>query len=312
MKTKKLFEGELAAFFGAMLCCVFWGSGFPCVKLSYRYFAIAAEDTASIIFFVGVRFALVGLVIMLYRLLIQRKPLLPQKKNWKNIILVQFFQPTFAHIFFYIALAHAPGVKSSLISGLTMLFTVLLSCYLFRLEKMTLPKIAGCLFCLGGVLFYNLGSVSFSFSFLGEGMLILYALTSAAGSNLIKVCVHDEDSVVLSCWQYLLGGILTTAAGYAMGGRIRQVNLPGVLMMTYLVVAAAIAFTLWAEVLKYHEVSKIGIYRVIEPVTGVVVSILALHEKVVWSKTLIALLLVCLGIFTVNYRKRPKFRKDAF
>lgn len=143
-------------------------------------------------------------------------------------------------------------------------------------------------------------------------MLILYALTSAAGSNLIKVCVHDEDSVVLSCWQYLLGGILTTAAGYAMGGRIRQVNLPGVLMMTYLVVAAAIAFTLWAEVLKYHEVSKIGIYRVIEPVTGVVVSILALHEKVVWSKTLIALVLVCLGIFTVNYRKRPKLRKDAF
>ena len=305
MKTAKhLFESEIAAFIGAAICCIFWGSGFPCIKLSYVYFNIDANDTAAIILFIGIRFTLVGLVIMLFRLFVQRGNLLPKRKSWPKIILLQFFQPTFAHIFFYIALAHATGVKSSLISGLTMLFTVLMSCYMFRLENMTAKKILGCMLCLAGVLCYNLGDLSFSFHFMGEGMLILYALTSAIGSNLIKIGATGEDSVVLSSWQYLIGGVLTMVVGWLMGGRVIQINLPAVLMMVYLVVAAAVAFTMWAEVLKYHDVSKISIYRVMEPITGVVVSILALQESVVVWKTCIALLLVCMGIFTVNYKGR--------
>ena len=36
----------------ALVCCFLWGSAFPCIKIGYRMFDIAASDTAGQIFFV--------------------------------------------------------------------------------------------------------------------------------------------------------------------------------------------------------------------------------------------------------------------
>lgn len=44
----------------AILANLLWGSAAPCIKLGYRYFAIAGEDIMSQILFAGVRFTLAG------------------------------------------------------------------------------------------------------------------------------------------------------------------------------------------------------------------------------------------------------------
>lgn len=45
----------------AVICCALWGSAFPCIKIGYSMFEIAAGDIGSQILFAGIRFTLAGL-----------------------------------------------------------------------------------------------------------------------------------------------------------------------------------------------------------------------------------------------------------
>lgn len=57
-------QRTVAVCFLAMVCCLLWGSAFPCIKTGYEMFEIDAADTASQILFAGVRFALAALILV--------------------------------------------------------------------------------------------------------------------------------------------------------------------------------------------------------------------------------------------------------
>lgn len=40
-------QKTVVVWFGALLCCLLWGSAFPCIKIGYRLFEVDAADTAS-------------------------------------------------------------------------------------------------------------------------------------------------------------------------------------------------------------------------------------------------------------------------
>ena len=48
----------------SVVCCLLWGSAFPCIKLGYQLFSISASDTGSKLLFAGVRFFLAGTMIV--------------------------------------------------------------------------------------------------------------------------------------------------------------------------------------------------------------------------------------------------------
>lgn len=50
----------------ALLCCFLWGSAFPMVKTGYQMFSIGESDTASQILFAGMRFALAGILVIIF------------------------------------------------------------------------------------------------------------------------------------------------------------------------------------------------------------------------------------------------------
>lgn len=62
----------------ALVCCLLWGSAFPCIKIGYGLFGIAADDRASQILFAGLRFTLAGLLAILFGSLFNRRFLKPQ------------------------------------------------------------------------------------------------------------------------------------------------------------------------------------------------------------------------------------------
>jgi drug/metabolite transporter (DMT)-like permease len=63
------------------------------------------------------------------------------------------------------------------------------------------------------------------------------------------------------------------------------------------------AYTLWGILLKYNPVSKVSILGFINPIMGVLLSALFLHEggEAFSAKNILALLLVCIGIVVVNF-----------
>lgn len=308
---EKFFTKPVVVCLCAIFCCLLWGSAFPCVKIGYRLFGVDTSSPASLMLFAGTRFSLAGVFVIAFGAAIKRRFIYPKAKNLWRVGLVSLFQTVAQYTFFYIGLAHTSGVKSSVLNGLGVFFTILAACFLFRTEKFNLVKLCGCLLGFGGVILINLGGdFSFDFTLLGEGFVIFSGLSAAISSGLVKIFARHEDTTVLCGYQFLFGGIVLVVIGAASGGRIPHASIGAGFLLIYLAFLSACAFTLQGHLLKYNPVSKVAVFKSTNPLFGAVFSaiILGESEQLLSYFTLLALLLVCLGIFIINKfgeRKKP-------
>jgi drug/metabolite transporter (DMT)-like permease len=136
----------------------------------------------------------------------------------------------------------------------------------------------------------------------GEGFLVLAAASYGCSSVLIKRFSSREDPVVLSGWQFVLGGGLMTAIALFGGGKLHAESAAAWPLMLYLSLLSAVAYTLWSLLLQRHPVSRIAVFSFLNPVFGVVLSALLLGEARVLNlpRCLLAMALVCLGVWIVN------------
>ena len=307
-KNKSLLEKPTMVVIVAVLCCLLWGSAFPCIKLGYQLFDIPSGDSSSQILFAGIRFTLAGILVILAGSIMQGKLLKPSKAAIPKVLKLCMFQTVLQYIFFYIGLAHITGVKGSIVNAVNVFFTILVSCLLFRLEKLDRQKLIGCIIGFAGVIIVNLGGeFDMSFTFLGDGFLMISAFAYALSSVLIKIYGKDENPVMLSGYQFTAGGLIMILAGLVMGGRLNAVTFQGILLLLYMAFISAGAYTLWSLLLKYNPVSKVAVFGFCTPIFGVILSAVILGESTSFQlKTLVALMFVCVGIIIVNYKKKQE------
>ncbi len=294
----------------ATLSCALWGSAPSCIKLGYEYFQISAGATMNIILFAGIRFTLAGLMVILGYSLIKRKPIVPTRSCWKAIFPLALAQTAVQYILYYIGAAHASGVNTSILSGSGAFFSVILVCLLFRQEKLTAGKFFGCLIGLAGIILVTLqgsgasaGSVG-DVSLLGEGCVLLSTISSAVSAILIRIFSQNNDPVLLSGYQFATGGLIMVGLALAGGGTLPQVCTMGLVILFYLALVSAVAYTLWSLLLRYNPVSKVTVFNFLVPVFGVILSTILLGEGGIFSiTTLASLVLVCIGIMMVNSSK---------
>lgn len=295
---------------GAIFCCILWGSAFPCVKIGYKLFNIDTSSIPSLILFAGTRFSLAGLLVIIFGSIINKKVLLPKPRNLWRIGLLSLFQTSAQYTFFYIGLANTAGVKASVLNGLGVFFTILIACFVFRTEKFNVVKLLGCILGFGGVILINLGgNFTFEFSVLGEGFVIFSGLSAAVSSGLVKIFSKHENTATLCGYQFLFGGIILIVIGLSFGGTFKANGAGAAFMLLYLGFLSACAFTLQGFLLKYNPVSKVAVFKSTNPIFGAVFSALILGEKdqLLSYFTLLALVLVCSGIFIIN-----KFGEKGF
>ena len=97
------------------------------------------------------------------------------------------------------------------------------------------------------------------------------------------------------------------ACGLLFGGRISVLSGAGVAMLIYLALVSAVAYALWGILLKYNPVSKVSVFGFMNPVCGVILSALLLGETNSMGRIcVLALILVCIGIYIVNCQKAEK------
>ena len=313
---EKFFSKPIVVCLCAVFCCILWGSAFPCVKIGYKLFEIDQSSPACLMLFAGMRFSLAGILVIVFGCITQKKFLLPKAKNLWRIGLVSVFQTIAQYSFFYIGLAHTAGVKASVLNGLGVFFTIISACFIFRTEKFNLIKLLGCILGFGGIVLINIGGdFSFTFSLLGEGFVIFSGLSSAIAAGLVKIFSKYENTTALCGYQFFFGGIVLIILGLSLGGKINGVSVGAVFMLLYLAFLSACAFTLQGFLLKYNPVSKVAVFKSTNPLFGAVFSaiILGESEQLLSWFTLLALVLVCLGIFIINKfgEKRIKIEKSG-
>lgn len=308
MKEDSVLTKKAAVIPLTMLCCLLWGSAFPCIKLGYGYSAIGSDDTASQILYAGLRFALAGVLAIVIGSIAARKPLIPTRKSLPKAALLSLFQTILQYTFFYIGLARSTGMKSSVITASNVFLSILVASLIFRTEKLTFRKVLGCIVGFSGVVLINLSGIGGGFRFTGEGFVFLSALSYAFSAALIKRFSSEEDPVMLSGWQFIIGGSFMTALGLALGGRIGEINFRGTAMLVYLAIVSAAAFSIWGTLLKHNPVSMISVFGFMNPVFGVILSFLLLSERSAAgpARVIAALGLVALGIVIVNFAPQQK------
>ena len=173
----------------ACVCCILWGSAIPTIKTGYRLLQVDSADTASQIVFAGVRFTLAGLLVLLFTSLKEKKAMLPDRQTLTCAVPACLAQTFVQYFFFYIGVAHTSGVKGGIITGLGNFIAILFSCLLFRKEKMTVPKLIGCILGFAGVVIINLmgNSLDMGFNLTGEGFVLISQMSYGMSTVLISI-----------------------------------------------------------------------------------------------------------------------------
>ena len=287
----------------ACFCCLLWASAFPAIKTGYKLLGIESGQWASQIFFGGIRFTLAGVLVLLFGSFIVKKPLKPASaSSWKYIFVLSLAQTSVHYIFFYIGLANTQAAKSSVLNSVSVFLSVILAAVFFKKDRLTAFKIIGCVMGFSGIVIMNFGSLGFGFKFLGEGFIILSAVSGAVSSVLIKKFTEFEQPAVLSGYQFMMGGIIMALKGFFAGGRLTGINIKSALIIIYLAFLSAAAYTIWGILLKYNDVSRIAVFGFVTPIGGVILSALILGEELDIVKCAAALLLVSAGIVLVNLK----------
>ena len=195
-------------------------------------------------------------------------------------------------------------MKSSIIEAANVFIAILIASLIFHQEALTRQKRIGCVIGFAGVVLINLsgGGMDMSFQWNGEFFILLSTLAYALSSVFIKRYSAISDPVLLSGWQFCFGGLVMVLAGRIMGGSLTFYEAGCVPLLLYMALISAVAYSLWAVLLKYNPVSRVTVFGFMNPIFGVILSALLLHEngQAFTLRGVTSLILVCIGIYIVN------------
>lgn len=284
----------------ALLCCALWGSAFPCVKIGYELLHI--QDVGSQILFAGYRFFLAGIFTFVIGSVMERKLLTVKRASVKYVAAQGVLQTAMQYFFFYVGLANTTGAKGSVINASNAFISIIAAAVLIRTEKITWKKAVGCAIGFAGVIVINLspGAWGDGFHLLGEGMIFMSALCYGISSVTLKMISDRESPVTITAYQLLIGGAILVISGIVSGGSVTGFTWKSSLLLGYMALLSTVAFSIWSLLLKYNSVGKVTIYGFSIPIFGVALSALFLGENILSWQTVIALIMVSVGIIIVN------------
>lgn len=305
-----LYKTRSGVFALATLCCILWGSAYPAIKTGYALLHIASGDIAGQMLFAGWRFALAGAILLMVATAMKKPILTLNGRQARQVALLGLTQTAIQYVFFYIGLAHASGVKSSIMNATGVFFSVVLAHFIYANDRLSTRKILGCVVGFLGVVVVNLGggALGFDFSLLGEGFVIIAAFVLAATSIYGKRLSASMDPMVMTGWQLFIGGLILTSVGMTGGGHLEALNLQSGALLLYMALLSSVAFAVWSLLLKHNPVGMIAAFNFLVPVFGVALSAVFLGESLLRWSYLAALALVCAGIWLVT---RPPARATA-
>lgn len=287
----------------ATLCCLLWGSAYPAIKGGYALLGIARSDTAAQLAFAGWRFLLAGALLLAMARLMGKSVWALAPVQWSQLGLLGLAQTALQYVFFYVGLANTTGVKGSILNATGTFFSVLLAHFLYANDRLSRRKALGCAVGFVGVMVVNLRGaqgLDAEFTLLGEGFIVIAAFVLSAASIYGKRVSQSIDPMVMTGWQLGIGGLVLLLGGLAGGGAISGWSAGSLALLGYMAVLSAVAFALWAALLKHNRVGQVTVFNFLIPVFGALLSALFLGEAVLEWRNLAALVMVCGGIWLVT------------
>lgn len=275
-----------------LILCLIWGFNFVVMK--------SANGAFPPVLFAGFRF-FVGAAVLFGVSFLKKIPL-PTKKNLKWFVLCGILQTTYFNLAIQISLNY---ISAGLVSVLTYsmpLFFCILAHFFIPEEQLTMRKLVGIILGIIG-LFFSLNITQLD----GDLWALMLALSSAiawAISNIIiKKKLQDCNKIQFTAWQMAVGAAALFLYSFCFENGQSQWSIMSIGYILFSgIIASALAFVLWSDILTKVKASKASISLLLVPIVGIISSYLFLHESLKIS-TLIGVLFVLLGIWIVNSGK---------
>lgn len=140
MKIQNLFQNRIFAYFAAVFCTLLWGTAFPFIKLGYSSFEIAESDIGSKLLFAGLRFAIAGVMVLVFLCVCERKFTLPNKDEILPVTVLGLVMTAGQYIFTYIGIGFTSGTNTSIITACASFFTVLSAPLFLKMTNLPLLR----------------------------------------------------------------------------------------------------------------------------------------------------------------------------
>ena len=288
-----------------MLC---WGSLYPVVKLGYEKLEINTAYYPNLLYFAGVRFTVSGAVIVLL-LGVKNKtvPTVKTKKEWLGIALVALFSVMLNYSLAFYGLSIVASSKTALLKQAGALIFIVISALLFKEDKMTVGKAIGAVLGLGSIIILNINQLGFSLGF-GETVIVVSSFCTVTASVICKKMLKGTDSIVITGYSQLFGGVILLAIGFACGGEMRMAQFGDYLLFGYMVVATCASYMIWYTIVQKYELSKLFITKLSEPVFAAIIGAIILKEDLLQWHYIGAFLCIATAVIISNVAF-PKWKK---
>lgn len=301
--TISIFQRPLWVMLLALTAAIAWGWAYPLIKLGFAEFGITQSMTGSKMLFAGIRFALSGLIVLTIAAITRRKFQVSKPTNWGYILAFALLNTTLHYTFFYIGMSYSEGARAAIFNSLGTFMLVLLACLFFKSDRLTTPKILGCIIGITGILILNVGKgENGQFSFMGDGMIMLNALCSAFAGLMTRGLSRRVDVFVGTGYSLFFGGILLTIPSLLIQGTLPHITANGLIILGLLIGISTLGFTLYNKLISCNPVGKVAIFNSLIPIVGAITSCLCLGEPF-YTKYLVAALLATCGIYIINKGK---------
>ena len=252
----------------AVLAAMIWGATFPIS-------AVALQNTPPI-FFAFLRFAAASLFI-----LVIPRPAVP----WPTLLITGLFLGAGQYGFLFVAMTNGlPAGLTSLLVHTQAFFTIGIAMLVFR-EPLRVRQGVAIMFAVAGFAILVLDRAEVGGP-LGLGLVLLAALSGAAGNNLLKSLGGQVDMLGVAVWMSLAAPLpllllsLTFENEASLRDHIADVTWVTVGAVAYsAVLATVLAFAIWGRLFATYPASSVAPFFLLVPVFGISLSALLLGER---------------------------------
>lgn len=275
-----------------------WGGTPPIMKLTLEQ--VPPFSLAFIRFF----FASVILFILTY------KNLIIQKEDFPQFIKAALAGVTLNISLFFIGLKMAPAINAALLIAAVPVLTLVAAHVLLK-EKVSVKVIIASIIALAGVItIVGIPSTSGSLvEIIGNILLLLSALSWVFHEIFAKGLLIKYSAATVAFYTMAIGALtflpLAAAELVLNPSWFSLVTKTGFFGILYGIFGASlIAYWAWQKGLSQLPASQASFFFYIDPITGAVLSVILLGEKIT-PQLIIGGLLITAAVFLVEYHRKP-------
>ncbi|MGG2065790.1 DMT family transporter [Bacillus sp. S14(2024)] len=286
-----------------LLVPLFWGGSFSTAE--HVVTEIPALVAATL------RFAIAGVVLMIYVTIKSEWDIKALKKRWKGLLLVSLTGIFGYNAFFFLGLNYTSAINGSLIIA-TMPVFVTLGAILFLNETWNSKVGISLVLSLVGVVFViTKGSLDtfLSLSFNIGDLLFIAALTCGVLYGLVgKLVMKDVSPLFATTIMTVMGSVFLAISSLFEGGwgKVLNFSMQGWVEIFYMIICGTlVGYIIFNKGVEQIGASKASIYLNLTPIVTTLISVLLYGSTITW-KQIIGMVMVLIGVYIATIKTTSK------